>query len=325
MHKKLILMGVMVFTFALGASALNVNSPVSYADGNGSPNDCLGTNANVTGSIEGTSSSVSHNVGSGNTVSGVCIKSGSGTFNGVTHSGVLGNGIHDNGCYKVEGVGTQTVKVTRLVANNVCKGISHIDVQVEDKSDFCDPTQKPGGQSIGQWVPKEVRCVEPSVNVVCGSVEGTVNNLTPFNYGISWSEGSPDYNFNTSLPVSFPEDYNGGSVEVFYWVVGEEADYVTGRDIPNFWEQNAASVTVNTDCEEDEGNGENGVTPVAPGDVGGGLQALEAPAEAPQAQAPEAGVAAGGAISSVVAYLVALGGSVASMGYGLLRLRNFGA
>jgi hypothetical protein len=88
----------------------------------------------------------------------------------------------------------------------------------------------------------------------------------------------------------------------------------------------------NNDCKyveepEEPEQPEEPETPVVetPGDVGGGLQELEAPAEAPQAQAPEAGVAAGGAISSVVAYLVALGGSVASMGYGLLRLRNFGA
>jgi hypothetical protein len=86
----------------------------------------------------------------------------------------------------------------------------------------------------------------------------------------------------------------------------------------------------NTESEEPEQpeepeEPETPTVPETPGDVGGGLQELKAPAEAPQAQAPEAGVAAGGAISSVVAYLVALGGSVASMGYGLLRLRNFGA
>lgn len=64
--------------------------------------------------------------------------------------------------------------------------------------------------------------------------------------------------------------------------------------------------------------------PEAPETPGGALQELEAPTEAPQAQAPEAGVAAGGS-TGIIASIVALSGSVTALGYGLLRLRNFGA
>lgn len=318
MFKKLILAGVTAF--AVGAFSVALNSSTSYADGSGSPNDCKGTNANVTGSIEGTSSSVSHDVGSGKVVKGVCIKSGENMFNGNKHSGVLGNGTYENGCYKVEGVGTQVVTVTRLKGGSSCQGISHIDVIEEDVSDYCDPTNRPRGKSIGQWVPKDVRCVEPNVNVVCGTLEGAVTNLTPFNYGISWSEGSPDYNFNTSLPASFPEDYNGGSVEVFYWVVGAEADYVTGRNIPNFWEQNAASVTVDTDCDEDNGNGGTTPTPLTPA-----LTNVEEE-EAAQVEAPAGGVNAGsGDVATIATAVVTLIGSAASLAYGVVRFTKFGA
>jgi hypothetical protein len=208
----------MVFTFALGAGALNVNSPISYADGANSPTECKGNpndnpNAdNVKSSQQGTDDLVVVDVGAGNVVDGVCIKAGN------PHTGPLGNGTFDidgnpGTCYQVTGVGTQVVTVERVGSPSPdCQEISHIDVL-----------------------------------------------------------------FSKAQEPEQPEEPETPTV------------------------------------------------PETPGDVGGGLQELKAPAEAPQAQAPEAGVAAGGAISSVVAYLVALGGSVASMGYGLLRLRNFGA
>jgi hypothetical protein len=316
MRKKLIL--AMVAAFAFGGLAFVGNSPVGYADGSGSPNDCKGTSANVTGSIGGTADSVSHDVGSGKVVKGVCIKSGDNMFNGNKHSGVLGNGTYENGCYQITGVGTQQVTVTRLKGGSSCQGISHIDVVVEDKSDFCDPSTFNG--SVGNVVPKEVRCVEPNINVVCGALEGGVTNLTPLSYGISWSEGSPDYNFNTSLPATFPEDYNGGSVEVFYWVVGAEADYVTGRNIPNFWEQNAASVTIDTDCDK-EG------TPVVP-EVPAGPQSLigdEVVADEAQVDAPGSGVKAGaGSLTSVLPAVLTFLGSIGSLAYGLVRFGKFG-
>ncbi|HET7673681.1 MAG TPA: hypothetical protein VFK11_04185 [Candidatus Saccharimonadales bacterium] len=292
---------------------------------------------NVKSSQTGSDDEVTVNVGSGNVAVGVCIKSGSKTYfgNSVEHSGVISSD-GDYGsrpdkevepCYSVSGIGTSTVKVTRL--NDKCQGISHIDVLFESASaDYCDPANRPRGQSIGQWVPKDVNCVVPSVNAVCGALEGSVTNLTPLNYGISWSEGSPDYNFNTSLPASFPEDYNGGNVTVYYWVVGAEADYVTGRNIPNYWEQNAASVTIDTDCEENGGQG-GGTTPTTPVTPSGTTTAVSKPViqQPAQVSAPQAGVNAGegGGAGSVIAPVTALMGSLGSLAYGVIRLRRFGA
>src|SRR3989304_751312 len=67
------------------------------------------------------------NLDVGEIATGVCIKSGRNMFDG-NHSPVLGNGIYENGCYLVEGVGTSSVVVTRLGSGNDCQGISHIDV-----------------------------------------------------------------------------------------------------------------------------------------------------------------------------------------------------
>lgn len=105
-----------------------------HADGNGSPDACLNTTANVLGSQGGSDNPggsedlVVVDVGAGNIVSGVCIKSGSNMFGGNQHSGVLGNGTYEDNCYTVTGVGTQTVTVTRIGSGPDCQGISHIDV-----------------------------------------------------------------------------------------------------------------------------------------------------------------------------------------------------
>ena len=124
------------------------------------------------------------------------------------------------------------------------------DVPPPPPVDHCDPSQRPDGVSIGEWVPSDVKCVDITVSGECGVVTGVVDNDTPLNYDVVWSEDAADYTQFVSLPAAFAEDYNGGSVDVYYWIVGEEADYITGRDLPNFWEQNAAKVTVDTDCQD---------------------------------------------------------------------------
>lgn len=106
-----------------------------YADGSGSPDACLDTTANVHGSVEGTDDLVTKDVGAGNVVTGVCIKSGDNMFGEDKHSQVLNNGTYENGCFKVEGVGTQTATVTRLGSGPECQGISHIDVVYEKQEE----------------------------------------------------------------------------------------------------------------------------------------------------------------------------------------------
>ncbi len=325
MFKKLILATVTVF--AVGAFSVTLNSPTSYADGNGSPNDCLGSNPNVLGSQSGTDDLVVVDVGAGNIVNGACIKSGAGTFGGVTHSGVLGNGAHDNGCYNVAGVGTQVVTVTRPVASNVCKGISHIDVVVEQKVDYCDPAQRPNGQSIKEWHQANDfngNCVDFSHEVACGSLDAFLTtNETGLFYEVvglvgsqPFPSGHPVADSTNVFPITFDEDEFGGSVDVYLWMEGAEKDFVTDRGIPNFWEQNAVSVTVNTDCEDE--NGDITPTPVIPTSTD-----VE---EEDQVEAPVAGVDAGSGNASTIATAVAtLIGSVASLAYGVVRFTKFGA
>jgi hypothetical protein len=97
------------------------------ASGDGSPAAC------ETGVQAGGSQEVrTYTAPSGKIVEGVCIKSGSQQFGGAKHSGVLGNGTHDGGCYEVSGVGTQTVTITNV--GGYCQGLSHVDVILGDQT-----------------------------------------------------------------------------------------------------------------------------------------------------------------------------------------------
>ncbi len=121
--------------------------------------------------------------------------------------------------------------------------------------EYCDPSQKPGGTSIDEWVPNDVNClsfeVVPDCGVLLGVVRSDIEAPWGDGYALAWSEGSPDYtNFDQVLPAGWPEDYNGGSVEIFYWIIGPEAGYVQGHDLPNYWDENAASIVIDTDCED---------------------------------------------------------------------------
>lgn len=81
-------------------------------------------------SITGSANSVSYTTPSGQVVLSVCIKSGSNMFtdsSSPNHSGQLGNGTYENGCYTVSGVGTSTVTVTSNSQSETCQEISHID------------------------------------------------------------------------------------------------------------------------------------------------------------------------------------------------------
>jgi hypothetical protein len=126
--------GAMLLIFQVFAPVTLSGGKV-YADGEGSPDACLDTTANVHGSVEGTDDLVTKDVGAGNVVTGVCIKSGSNMFDGKKHSEVLVNGTYEDACFKVEGVGTQTVTVTRLSSGPDCQEISHIDVVYEKEEE----------------------------------------------------------------------------------------------------------------------------------------------------------------------------------------------
>jgi len=117
----LALIGVILFLW--GAIQ---TQPVN-ADGQGSSSAC----ETAVKSPENPGDTWTYDAGAGNIVSGVCIKSGEKMFGGNQHSGVLVNGTYEDGCYKVSGIGTQTVKVERIGSGSDCQGISHVDVVVE--------------------------------------------------------------------------------------------------------------------------------------------------------------------------------------------------
>jgi len=95
------------------SSLANFNLNV-FADGTGSEAACDNADeTSVDPDDDGSTTPFVFNfdAGSGNTVSGVCIKSGNNMF-GDSHSGLLGNGTYESGCYTISGVGTQVVTIT---------------------------------------------------------------------------------------------------------------------------------------------------------------------------------------------------------------------
>jgi hypothetical protein len=129
--------------------------------------------------------------------------------------------------------------------------------------DYCDPSQKPNGMSIGEWLAQNdvdgSECFDYEVVQQCGSLDVQfTQNDTPYDYEFRYVLGNQtpalvDWEGDGVLPVNFSEDENGGSVEVTYYVVGPESDYFTGFGIPNIWDGNGETVVVDTDCEGSEG------------------------------------------------------------------------
>lgn len=186
MVKKLILASA--FVFAVSLASLTGVSTV-YADGNGSPDECLGTNANVLGSQEGTDDEVTVDVGAGSVVDGVCIKSGENMFDGNQHSGVLVNGTYEDDCYKVEGVGTQEVTVTRLFESSDCQGISHIDVFVSKTENGDEEEDEEDGVTLGEQVEAPTGAVKAGSGGSASSTAllaaGLTGSLAALGYGVS--------------------------------------------------------------------------------------------------------------------------------------------
>lgn len=183
---------VLALSLILAFVAVGV-SPTVSADGQGSSEACLGTTEGVLGSQEGTDNKVTVDVGAGNIVAGVCIKSGEKMFEGNQHSGVLGNGTYEDGCYKVEGVGTQTVTVTRIGSGNDCQGISHIDVVVTKADDKEKPTPEDKKDGNGQVLGTSQVTQPPvggvgagvgSTGIAALSIVGLVGSLGALSYGV---------------------------------------------------------------------------------------------------------------------------------------------
>jgi len=110
-----------------------VTSQFAFADGRDSPAECLG------GLKDDTGGPTTIDVGEGNTITGICIKSGNEAFEEWKHSGlitedgIVGDGYISNNCYEVSGflVGGQVVTITET-GNVDCKAISHVDYIIGD-------------------------------------------------------------------------------------------------------------------------------------------------------------------------------------------------
>jgi hypothetical protein len=126
-------MRLLILAAILATAFVGLTAGAVSADGNGSPDDCK-TDFGATGDPV-----ASYDAGDGNIVDGVCIKSGSNMFDGNQHSDVLGNGVYEDGCYEVSGVGTQVATVTRLEDGSDCQAISHIDLILATCGDECEP------------------------------------------------------------------------------------------------------------------------------------------------------------------------------------------
>jgi len=103
-----------------------VTTQFAFADGKDSPAECLD------GLKDDTGGSTTIDVGAGNMITGICIKSGNEAFEEWKHSGLItedgtvGDGYFENECYTIIGIESHTVTITET-GNDVCKAISHVD------------------------------------------------------------------------------------------------------------------------------------------------------------------------------------------------------
>ena len=154
-----------------------------------------------------------------------------------------------------EGSKCQTVNINKLIDENTVNFGNYQTPSV----DYCDPTQRPTGMSIAAWHEANdfdgSSCFTYEVTKQCGSLDVQfTKNDTGYDYLFYYAIGSltpelVNWEGDGPLPVNFAEDENGGSVNVTYYAVGPEKDFIVGSDIPNIWDGNGETVTINTDCE----------------------------------------------------------------------------
>lgn len=123
-------------------------------------------------------------------------------------------------------------------------------------ADPCDPTQRPGGTSLAKWLDSlkytPGDCFDYQHVHTCGTLDvRIIRNLTPFGYSVRWAEGDtvPDNpSGDGGFLASWPEGYSDGSVQVTFWIVGAEKDYIVGHGWPNWWERIGTTVEIDTYC-----------------------------------------------------------------------------
>lgn len=318
-NKIKLLMLAIVSALLLPLLMLLAMSPVVRADGNGSPDACLNTTESVLGSQGGSDNSgsedtVTVDVGAGNVVTGVCIKSGENMFNGNKHSGVLANGTYEDGCYTVTGVGAQSVTVTRNFETNECQGISHIDVVYTEAN---------------EEAPVGALQVNKVLLNASGAVTGdnTEANTLGFRWGFQGSAISSmmGTTVNELEPKSYEVTENvleGYSFAGYYLGEGSCSQTEADKTLP-------ISVTVQEDLTTMVTLCNIATTQVT---GGGGGQVLgesttvttaiqpQVLGASTQVAAPIGGVSAGGASGSITGSLIGLGTSLSALGFGAVNL-----
>ncbi len=300
-NKKMISAALLTPLVMLAFTATTfLGSNLVLADGNDSPDACLGMNSGVIGSVSDKDSEVSYTVENDEIVTGVCIKSGEGSFGDKQHSGVLGNGTYEN-CYTVEGVGTRTVTVTRIGEGPDCKAISHIDVVFETDEDAPgyyfefekvwtgDEIDLEGVEVVFHFGESEWSPGDPAVEVEPGQV------LSPLSETVT---GLPE---NCTYISDLPESYT----------VFAEWEMTLSRSSIVIPQRYVDTLTVTNDvtCEED-------TTPEVPGQVLG----TTTPTPKPQVVAPVGAVNAGSGSTAVsLVGVTGLTASVIATGYAVVR------
>lgn len=119
----------LLIIFLIFGSFLLVNSLVRASGGDN--DEC--EDAQETSFEDGDEDEMEYTAPEGQIVSGVCIKSGNNMFSDG-HSESLEDGDYEDGCYTVEGVGTNTIVVERNFESDTCQGISHLDIYTDDQN-----------------------------------------------------------------------------------------------------------------------------------------------------------------------------------------------
>lgn len=119
--------------------------------------------------------------------------------------------------------------------------------------DTCDPSTY-NGSVEAQVQATGDQCVTLGHTATCGSFSASIGtNDTPYSFGVSYSVGTLDYNFDTNASVvNFEEDENGGSVDVWYWATGPESGFFTPLGLPWYNISATGPIAVGTDCEPNE-------------------------------------------------------------------------
>ena len=156
---------IAALTAALGGVfvALTVldRSPDAFADGAGSSAECTA----MTGSVENGDPVTTINAPMGQVVTAICIKTGE----ELGHTGVIMTDGVVEGCYDVEGLGTDTVTVTRVEGAD-CQEISHVDFEVETPTptptatptNTATPTATPTGTATPTATPTNTATPTPT-------------------------------------------------------------------------------------------------------------------------------------------------------------------